>query len=178
MSSGKLTRYHMQRLFYPLWPLSPSVHNLGKENDRIKWRCVRVTSDCDFRLATSLGITGDATVCPPVQANNRETAFLGQKCGALVFAYVRVTDRLREVFYSKVYIFNSHGGLFFNPHPVIRGLWGPCRHENCHYLKMSLNLVPGFHVIITNVAWYHSWMFLYSVGELKNNYFEFNENCT
>ena len=65
-----------------------------------------------------------------------------------------------------------------NPHPVIRGLWGPGRHENCHYLKISLNLVMGFHVILKNVAGCHSWRFLYSVGELANNYFEFNENCT
>ena len=35
----------------------------------------------------------------------------------------------------------------FNPHPVIRGLWGPGMHENCHYLKLSLNLVPSLHVI-------------------------------
>ena len=65
-----------------------------------------------------------------------------------------------------------------NPHPVIRGLWGPGMHKNCHYLKISLNLVLGFHVILRNVAWYNSWMFLCSVAELKNNYFEFNENCT
>ena len=70
------------------------------------------------------------------------------------------------------------GQQWFNPHPVIRGLWGPGMHENCHYLKMSLNLFLGFHVILKNVAWYHSWMFLYSVGELKNNHFEYNENCT
>ena len=69
-------------------------------------------------------------------------------------------------------------GFFVNPHPVIRGLWGPGRHENCHYLKISLNLVLGFHVILKNVAWHHSWMFLYLAGELKNNYLEFNENCT
>ena len=73
----------------------------------------------------------------------------------------------------------STQGLFcINTHPVIRGLWGPGMHENCHYLKIYLNLVLGFHVILKNVAWYHFWMFLYSVGELKNNYFEFNENCT
>ena len=66
------------------------------------------------------------------------------------------------------------GGGGVNPHPVIRGLWGPGRHENCHYLKIYLNLVLGFHVILKNVAGYHSWMFLYSVGELKNNYLEFN----
>ena len=57
--------------------------------------------------------------------------------------------------------------LSFNPHPVIRGLWGPDRHENCYCWKMSMNLVLGFHVILKNVAGYHSWMFLYSVGELK-----------
>ena len=65
-----------------------------------------------------------------------------------------------------------------NPHPVIRGLWGPGMHENCHYLKIYLNLVLGFHVILKDVAWYHYWLFLYPVGELKNNYLEFNVNCT
>ena len=66
----------------------------------------------------------------------------------------------------------------FNPHPVIRGLWGPGRHENCHYLKFSLNLILGFHVILKNVTGCHSWRFLYSVAKSKNNYFEFDENCT
>ena len=68
--------------------------------------------------------------------------------------------------------------LNINPHPVIRGLWGPWRHENCHYLKFYFNLGLGFHIILKNVACYHSWTFLYLVGELKNNYFKFNENCT
>ena len=72
----------------------------------------------------------------------------------------------------------SRANVWLNPHPVIRGLSGPGRHKNCHYLNFSLNLVLGYHVILKNVAWYHSWMFSYSVGELKSNYFQFNENCT
>ena len=81
---------------------------------------------------------------------------------------------------NKSYLaFHSLGMLpLINPHPVIRGLWGSGRHENCHYLKKKLNLVLCFHAILKNVAWCHSWIFLYSVGELKINYFEFNENCT
>ena len=66
----------------------------------------------------------------------------------------------------------------FKPHPVISGLWGPGTHENCHHFKLSWNWVAGLHVILKNVGWYHSCMFLYSVGELKNNYFQFNETPT
>ena len=38
----------------------------------------------------------------------------------------------------------SAGNEIFNPHPVIRGLWGPGRHENCHYLKKFFEFGPGF----------------------------------
>ena len=83
---------------------------------------------------------------------------------------------MRRAYWTDIFFRNmSH---LINPHPVIRGLSGAGMHKDCHYLKISLNLFLGFHVILKNVARYHSGMFLYSVVELRNNYFEFNENCT
>ena len=37
-------------------------------------------------------------------------------------------------------------------------------------------MVLGFHEILKNVTWYHLWTVFYWVGELENNYVEFNEN--
>ena len=76
--------------------------------------------------------------------------------------------KVASLVYGKLYV-AIVAPMQINPHPVIRGLWGPGRHDNCHYLKNYFNLVMGFHVILTNFAWYRSWMFLYSVAELIMN---------